>query len=117
MRLSCWVIYPIWRLTPFKSDPLKRSLPAVGRVSPDIMFKSVDFPQPLGPTIVTNSPPATDSDVFSTATMGRSARPANRLVTSTTSNIPIYVASVASFRQIFVRDDRVPWDVALEQAG
>src|SRR5689334_16297674 len=106
------------RLTPRTSTPLKRKVPSVGTVSPDIRLSRVDFPQPLGPTMVTNSPLAMVSDAFSTATRGRSALPANRLVSSMTSNMPLVGGSAFLLRrEVFVRDDGFPWNVVLQQTG
>lgn len=39
--------------------PLKLIVPAPGRVKPVIVWISVDFPAPFGPTMPTNSPGAT----------------------------------------------------------
>ena len=43
------------------------AVPADGASSPAATFSSVDLPQPVGPTIATNSPSATDSEARSTA--------------------------------------------------
>jgi hypothetical protein len=41
--------------------------PAEGRSSPAAALRRVDFPQPVGPTMATNSPAATASSMPSTA--------------------------------------------------
>src|ERR1700731_4769467 len=54
--------------------------PAVGAISPAAMWRSVDFPQPVGPTMATNSPSATESDVLLIA--GYATLSAKRKVTA-----------------------------------
>src|SRR5439155_14708150 len=49
--------------------PSKTDWPPVGWSSPATMFKSVDFPHPEGPTMQTNSPSLTDSEILSTASV------------------------------------------------
>jgi hypothetical protein len=44
-----------------------RTVPAVTVSSPAIIRRSVDLPQPEGPTSTTNSPAPTDSETSSTA--------------------------------------------------
>src|SRR6516162_9680071 len=79
IRLGCWVTYPTSRVTPCTGLPSSSTVPLVGRMRPDTILRIVDFPQPLGPTIVTNSPLATSSDIRWTALMTRS-RAKNRLL-------------------------------------
>ncbi|MEJ7720339.1 MAG: hypothetical protein WKF58_07740 [Ilumatobacteraceae bacterium] len=43
------------------------TVPLLGSSSPDAMRSSVDFPQPEGPTTVTNSPAPTENDASSIA--------------------------------------------------
>ncbi len=42
-----------------RGAPSMTTVPASGRTKPAIRFISVDFPQPEGPTIATNSPSPT----------------------------------------------------------
>src|ERR1700710_446916 len=60
-------------LGPRVGTPSTSTLPSSGRSKPEMMFISVDLPQPDGPTIATNSPSATDS--VNPSTTGR--RPAS----------------------------------------
>src|SRR5260370_25607051 len=46
-------------LNPSRSCPASRMLPALGGVNPPMIWNSVDFPEPDGPTIDTNSPAPT----------------------------------------------------------
>ena len=46
---------------------LTGAAPAAGFSSPAATLSSVDFPHPVGPTMATNSPCATDTRAFSTA--------------------------------------------------
>ena len=46
---------------PLTSSPLIVTLPVSGASSPATIFRNVDFPQPIMPTIDTNSPRSTDS--------------------------------------------------------
>src|SRR5258705_12474465 len=48
-----------------------RRRPDDGVNSPAAMFSSVDFPQPLGPTIATNEPARTAKEISSSARYGR----------------------------------------------
>ena len=52
----CWNTMPRSALGPFTSSPSTVTVPAVGFRKPATAFNSVDFPQPDGPTIETNSP-------------------------------------------------------------
>src|SRR5204863_9474547 len=47
-------------LGPSNAAPSTSALPLSGRSNPAMMFRSVDLPQPDGPTIATNSPSATE---------------------------------------------------------
>src|SRR5688572_30061254 len=60
------------RVTPFTGLPASVTVPSVGGISPDMMLSNVDLPQPLGPTMVMNSPAATSNEMLSTALMTRS---------------------------------------------
>src|SRR5579864_4653994 len=53
---------------------------------PAARLSSVDLPPPVGPTIATNSPGATDSETASTATYGPAPETGNLFVTSTNSS-------------------------------
>ena len=64
---SAWKRYPAWRLRPERGLSKIRTWPAAGASSPAAMFSKVDLPQPVGPTMATNSPAATDRLAFSTA--------------------------------------------------
>src|SRR5947207_14705132 len=78
IRLGCCVTYPTSRVTPCTGLPSSCTVPSVGRMRPDTILRIVDFPQPLGPTMVRNSPSLTSSDIPWTALMTRS-RAKNRL--------------------------------------
>ena len=41
------------------SNPVMRTTPEVGRSRVPMMWRSVDFPDPEGPTMATNSPAST----------------------------------------------------------
>jgi len=45
--------------------PKTETTPEEGNNKPETMFNSVDFPQPVGPTIETNSPDGIDKLAFS----------------------------------------------------
>ena len=50
------------------SLPSIKTFPLVGRSTPPIKCKSVDLPEPLAPTIATNSPFSTLKETLSNAT-------------------------------------------------
>ena len=52
----CWNTMPRSALGPFTASPSTVTVPVVGFRKPATAFNSVDFPQPEGPTIETNSP-------------------------------------------------------------
>jgi hypothetical protein len=54
------------------ASPLKITSPAVRSTRPPTIFSRVDFPQPLGPTRVTNSFAATEKLISSRASNSRS---------------------------------------------
>src|SRR5688572_29511106 len=58
--------------------------PLVGRSRPAMRFRSVDFPQPEGPTMATNSPGATSSEMRSSARTSSRPVGAKCLLTSRT---------------------------------
>src|SRR6185437_4300776 len=57
----------LWGGRSLSSRSPSQSCPVVGVSSPAIRFSVVDFPQPLGPTNVKNSPAAMFSEGISTA--------------------------------------------------
>jgi hypothetical protein len=61
-------------------SPRSRTLPSVGRSSPTMIFRSVLFPAPFGPTTATISPSSTPNVTPSTA-----GRPPKCLVIPSTS--------------------------------
>src|SRR5947207_3447562 len=69
---------------PAISRPCTRIWPASAGMKPPRMWSSVLFPQPLGPTTVTNSPSATDMLPTSSTSMVRPSL-ANALRSATTS--------------------------------
>src|SRR5579864_6824660 len=71
---------------PSTGAPNDETVPVVGRMRPAARLSSVDLPPPVGPTIATNSPGATDSETASTATYAPAPETGNRLVTSTNSS-------------------------------
>src|SRR4030095_14370076 len=107
---SCWNMYEARRLMPVRSSPNTSTRPPVGDVRPAMMFKSVDFPQPLGPTNETNVPAATSSV---TPSMAVSAP--NRLWTSRSDRWGVDAGDMASFASPhggkFVREDSGGVDV------
>src|SRR4029453_2165003 len=107
---SCWNMYDARRLRPVSSLPNTSTRPPVGGVRPAMMFKSVDFPQPLGPTNETNVPAATSSVTPSTAVSAP-----NRLTTSRSDSAGVDARDMASFasphRGKFVRVDSGSVDV------
>src|SRR4030095_8315068 len=90
---SCWNMYDARRLRPVSSLPNTSTRPPVGGVRPAMMFKSVDFPQPLGPTNETNVPAATSSVTLSTAMSAP-----NRLTTSRNARAGVSAHDMESFR-------------------
>jgi len=60
-------MYDAWRLSPCSGSPDTAIRPLEGLASPAIRFNTVDFPQPLGPTIDRNDPAATSSVMSRTA--------------------------------------------------
>jgi len=50
-----------------RRSPKTRTLPSVAASRPAITLSSVDFPQPLGPTMATKAPRSIDSDTPSSA--------------------------------------------------
>src|SRR5665213_510313 len=76
-----WNTIPAPAIGPDTARPATVMRPAVGAIRPAIIRSTVDFPQPLGPTIETNSLPSTEKLARSTAI----AEP-NRLLTSAISN-------------------------------
>ena len=59
---SCWKTIPIAGSVPFTSLPAILTSPPLGSIRPPTISSSVLFPQPLGPTIETNSPSPTSSE-------------------------------------------------------
>src|ERR1700709_2331009 len=57
---------------PVMGFPIKRTTPSLGLVNPDTRLRTVDFPQPLGPTMVINSPSETVRFVSDSAVTMRS---------------------------------------------
>ena len=57
----------MWPEMPSTFSPLTYTAPAVGFSSPARMDSSVDLPQPLGPTMLMNSPLSMENDMFSRA--------------------------------------------------
>lgn len=55
-RWSCWSIYPMLRISSFTGRPFTITSPEVGSIRPHIMDRSVDLPQPDGPTMDMNCP-------------------------------------------------------------
>jgi hypothetical protein len=68
---SFWNTMPTRSGTPRTGAPSTSKSPPVTGTSPAIALSSVDLPQPLGPTIATNSPAATSKLARSTATVVR----------------------------------------------
>src|SRR5687768_2295962 len=60
---------------PASGSPKMRVVPADGRSKPAATLSSVDFPQPVGPTIETNSPSSTASVTSFTAVYDRPSPP------------------------------------------
>src|SRR4029453_13947027 len=89
---SCWNMYEARRLMPVSSSPNTSTRPPVGGVRPAMMFKSVDFPPPLGPTTETTVPAATSSVTPSTAVCAP-----NRLTTSRSDSAGVDARAMASF--------------------
>src|SRR3954449_4123404 len=56
---SAWNMYPTPSGMPLTGDPCTLTVPAVAGSSPETRDRVVDLPQPVGPTIETNSPSAT----------------------------------------------------------
>ena len=54
-RAYCWNTMPRSGLGPSTGLPSTVTVPSVGTSRPPMMFKSVDLPQPDGPTTVMNS--------------------------------------------------------------
>ena len=59
---SCWKTIPIDGSVPRTGLPPTVTSPAVGSIRPPTISISVLLPQPLGPTIETNSPSPTSSE-------------------------------------------------------
>ncbi len=57
----------MWGSTPRTSRPPTRTEPEVGGSSPAIMERRVDLPQPLGPTMLMNSPFSMEKLIWSRA--------------------------------------------------
>src|SRR4051794_31183387 len=66
-RRSFCSMYPTWPFWPVMSLPSSRMYPDDGLMSPAMMLKSVDFPQPLGPIMLTNRPLGISSEISSRA--------------------------------------------------
>src|SRR4051794_23790394 len=66
-RRSFCSMYPTWPFWPVMSLPSSRMHPDDGLMSPAMMLKSVDFPQPLGPIMLTNRPLGISSEISSRA--------------------------------------------------
>ena len=60
---------PMSRRGPSTGVPASRTVPRVAGSRPAEIFSSVLLPQPLGPTMVTNSRSATDSEMSLSAWM------------------------------------------------
>ena len=65
--------------------PITRTSPAFGFVSPVIRLSVVDFPQPVGPTIATNSPGRTTKLKSRSAVCDAPVGETNRRVTPVSS--------------------------------
>ncbi|MGY3561386.1 hypothetical protein ACVWXP_004655 [Bradyrhizobium sp. USDA 4463] len=68
----CWNTMPRSALGPFTRSPSTVTIPVVGLRKPATALSRVDFPQPEGPTIDTNSPGFTWICVSVTAWTGPS---------------------------------------------
>src|SRR4029453_12181675 len=103
-------MYEARRLMPVSSSPNTSTRPPLGGVRPAMMFKSVDFPQPLGPTNETKVPAATSSVTPSTAVSAP-----NRFTTSRSDSAGVDARGMDSFallhRGKFVRVDSGGVDV------
>jgi hypothetical protein len=72
-RTGLWNMIPMSRRGPTTGRPLKETSPALRSTRPPVILSSVDFPQPLGPTRVTNSPSSTEKVIPSSARMSRAS--------------------------------------------
>ena len=70
---------------------LFRSVPFVGSRRPEAIFKSVDLPQPEGPTIVTNSPLLSSKVMFCSASV-----PSGKIIPMSSNDKDVEVLSPVS---------------------
>src|SRR5882672_9937789 len=67
---------------PSTRRPSTSTVPRLGGISPDTMLRSVDLPQPDGPTMVTIDPSGTSNVTSRQATTGSRSRGRNTMPTS-----------------------------------
>src|SRR5213592_2005801 len=97
----------VFGFTPRTSSPPSRTAPSSGRIRPAMMLKSVDFPQPMNPTIETNSPCSTES-VTSSNTHRTACSVANAFETEDTSMNAKLRGPQSRFRQPHQSIEREP---------
>ena len=73
-KLGSWKTKPRSAFAPVMTSSPTRSSPELGKSSPAMRRRRVDFPQALGPTMETNSPAATEKETASRANMRVVAR-------------------------------------------
>ncbi len=71
----CWNTIPRSAAGRSTGSPSTVSEPVVGRMKPAMALRSVDLPQPEGPSRHTNSPPATSNEIWRTASTRSPLRP------------------------------------------
>ena len=67
--VACWNIMPISRRGPVTGRPSSMTLPDEGGVSPAMIFRSVDLPQPDGPMMELKVPRSRVRSTWSRARM------------------------------------------------
>src|SRR5216684_7220293 len=97
----------VFGLTPRISSPPNRTSPASVGIRPAMMLRSVDFPQPMNPTIETNSPRSTDN-VTSSSTHRAARSVVNVFEAENASMYAMLRSSQSRFRQPHQSIEREP---------
>src|SRR6188768_586965 len=89
---------------PTSGSPKTRSVPDEGLRRPAATLRSVDLPQPVGPTTETNSPSAIESETSFTAVYGPPPRPAKVQVMPSKVTAAVMDKRLPVFRRRLLRE-------------